>query len=57
MGPEAVSLSLRRQPEPRYRPLVDGEITLDSGLRRNDGQGTTLRPDIFQQRLLETHCG
>ena len=42
---------LRPKPEPRYRPLVDGEMTLDSGLRRNDGQGIMLHPDIFEHSL------
>ena len=32
-------------------PLVDTEMTLDSGLRRNDGQGIMLCPDIFEHRL------
>ena len=30
-------------------------MTLDSGLRRNDGQGKMLRPDIFEHRLLDPH--
>ena len=47
MGPEAVYSSLQRKPEPRYRPLVDGEMKLDSGPRRNDGQGLMLRPHIL----------
>ena len=52
MGPVAVYSSLRRKPEPRCRPLVDGQMTLDSGLRRNDVQEIMLCPDIFEHRLL-----
>ncbi len=37
--PVAMYSSLRRKPEPRCRPLVDAQKTLDSGLHRNDVQG------------------
>ncbi len=43
--------SLRRKPEPRCRLLVEGQMTLDSGLRRNDVRGVMLCPDIFEHRL------
>jgi hypothetical protein len=52
MGPVLVNSSLRRKPEPRFRPLVDRLMTLDSGLRRKDVQGIPLCPDIFEHRLL-----
>ncbi len=32
-------------------PLDEGLMTLDSGLRRNDGPGIMLCPDIFEHRL------
>ncbi len=57
MGPVAMHSSLRRKPEPRCRPLVDGEMTLDSGLRRNDVQGIMLCLDIFEHRLLAKSTG
>ena len=53
MVPVAVYSSLRRKPESRCRPLVDGQMPLDSGLRRNDVQGIRLCPDIFEHRLSE----
>ena len=37
MDSVAVYSSLRRKPEPRCSYLFDGQVTLDSGLRRNDG--------------------
>ncbi len=32
-------------------PLVDLQMTLDSGLRRNNVQGIMLCPDIFEHSL------
>ncbi len=52
MGPVAMYSSLRRKSESRCRPLVDGWMTLDSGLRRNDPQGIMRCPDIFEHKLL-----
>ncbi len=52
MGPVAGYSLLRRNPEPRYRPLVDGWLPLDSGLRRNDVPGIVLCQDIFEHRLI-----
>ena len=47
-------MSLRREPERQiHRPLIDGEMTLDSGLRRHDVPGIMLCPDIFGPRLLD----
>ena len=42
-----------KAPEPRFRPPVDAEIKLDSGLRRNDVPGLMLCPNIFEHRPLK----
>ena len=53
MGHVAVYSPPRQKPEPRYHPLVDGWMTLDSGMSWNDDQGIMLRPDMFEHTLLE----
>ncbi len=52
LEPVALYWSLRLSPEPSCRPLVDGYMTLDSGLRRNDVPEITLCLDIFEPKAL-----